>query len=48
MEYHTRPRGSPEENERRATDAVRQDRIARARLATAPGFVLAVVVTAGV
>jgi hypothetical protein len=38
MEYQMRPRGSPEEKESRATDAVRHDRIAVARLWRAPGF----------
>jgi hypothetical protein len=37
MEYQTRPRGRPEENDRSATDAVRQDRRARQRLTSAPG-----------
>jgi hypothetical protein len=37
MEYQTRPSGRPEENERRATEAVRHDRRARHRLTSAPG-----------
>jgi hypothetical protein len=46
IEYHTRPSGSPDEKDSSTTDAVRQDRIARARLTSAPGlFVACAVVT---
>src|SRR5512139_314998 len=38
IEYQTRPSGSPEENDRSATEAVRQERIARARATSAPGL----------
>src|SRR5512137_1035818 len=34
--YQTKPSGMPDENESRTTDAVRHDRIARARLLQAP------------
>jgi hypothetical protein len=37
MEYQTSPRGMPDENERSATEAVRQERRARQRLTSAPG-----------
>jgi hypothetical protein len=37
MEYQTRPRGSPDENDSSATEAVRQERMARHRLVSAPG-----------
>jgi hypothetical protein len=43
MAIHTRPRGRPEEHICRTTNAVRFDRIARARLARAPPPGLAVV-----
>src|SRR5512139_1834833 len=47
MAYQTSPSGMPDENERSATEAVRLDRSARARLASAPaGFGWAGAVTA--
>ncbi len=37
MAIHTRPSGSPDENDSRTTEAVRQERIASDRLASVPG-----------